>query len=70
MEIRWNGRHKKSLSRLLCPVLTLILAAGLIAAAPGLTRAAEAVDVGRSDCSLTIQARGEGWLYLCIPERL
>ncbi len=58
MEIRWNGRRKKSLSRLLCPVLTLMLAAGLIAAAPGLTRAAEAVDVGRSDCSLTIHPGG------------
>ena len=53
MEIRWNSRRKESMKRLVCPLLSFVLAVGLIVAAPGLSGEAKAVNLGE-ECSLTI----------------
>lgn len=57
MEIRWNSQRKESMKRLVCPLLTFMLAVGLIVAAPGLSGEAKAVDLN-TDCSLTIAPGG------------
>lgn len=58
MEIKKNGRHRGSISRLVCPLLAFVLAAGLIIASPGPGGEAKAVDL-ETKCSLAVKPGGE-----------
>lgn len=57
MEIKWNSQRKGSMKRLVCPLLSFMLAVGLIVAAPGLSGEAKAVNLDTA-CSLTITPGG------------
>lgn len=57
MEIRWNSLRQRSIRRLIGPLSAFALAVGLIAAAPGLSGEARAVNLD-SRCSLTIAPGG------------
>lgn len=57
MGIKWNSQRKGSMKRLVCPLLSFVLAVGLIAVTPGLSGEARAVELS-SRCSLTIAPGG------------
>lgn len=60
MEIKWNSQRKGNMKRLVCPLLSFMLAVALIAAAPGLSGEAKAVDLDTA-CSLTVAPGGSGF---------
>lgn len=57
MEIKWNSQRKESMKRLVCPLLSFVLAVGLTVAAPKLSGEVKAVDLNKN-CSLTIAPGG------------
>lgn len=58
MDIKRNSRHRGSMSRLVCPLLSFVLAVGLIVVSPGPGGEAKAVDL-ETKCSLTVKPGGE-----------
>lgn len=61
MDIKRNSRHRGSISRLVCSLLVLALAVGLIIVSPGAGRKVKAVEFGKP-CSITVEPGGEGLL--------
>lgn len=54
MDIKRNSRHRGSISRLVYLLLAFVLVFGMVMAVPEFGKEAEAIELGDSNCSLTI----------------